>query len=207
MSDFLRFLEHDWYFAIPLFLLAFTGTGLVIWRLLLNINADTRMSEFLPRFRQILQDEGVTGAMAYCQRRYDIIPRRLFTAGLANHRMGLATMRRAMNDVMRREVLPELRFLLPTILAIAKVATTLGLFVTVISMIGTFTAIQQSRGGDATDPAGAIGLALFGVAMGLVGAIPLVFAHVLFQAWIVQFEAKMKAAAWDLVGLLSADRP
>jgi biopolymer transport protein ExbB len=95
--------------------------------------------------------------------------------------------------------------LLPSILAIAKVATMVGLFVTVLSMIGTFTAIQKAgAGGDVAGSAGSIGLALFGTAMGLVCAIPLVFTHVLFKAWIAKFEVKMKSAAQKLLLLLQA---
>jgi biopolymer transport protein ExbB len=78
-----------------------------------------------------------------------------------------------------RQNLPELKRLL----VIAKVATMVGLFVTVTRMIGTFTAIQQTKGGDVTASADAIGLALFGTAIGLVCATPLVFAHVLYKSW------------------------
>jgi biopolymer transport protein ExbB len=40
--------------------------------------------------------------------------------------------------------------------------------------------------------------------MGLVTAIPLVFAHVLFKAWVAQFEVRMKSAAQKLILLLQA---
>ena len=38
----------------------------------------------------------------------------------------------------------------------------------------------------------AIALALFATALGLMTAIPLVFSHVLFKAWITRFEVRMK---------------
>jgi biopolymer transport protein ExbB len=209
MSAFLDFLRNDWYFAVPLFLMSFTGIGLVIWRLLLNINGNTVMNEFLPVFQEKLEKEGVNKALAYCRGRTDIIPHRLFVAGLETHKQGLAAVRRSMANVIELEILPDLNFLLPSVLAIAKIATMVGLFVTVISMIGTFTAIQQSKGGDVTGSAGNIGLALFGTAMGLICAIPLVFAHVLFKAWVAQFEVKMKSSAQKLMVLLQAykDKP
>ncbi len=204
MSAFLSFITHDWYFAFPLFLMSFTGIGLVLWRLFLNMNGTTAMNEFLPVFQDKLEKEGLNKALAYCRGRTDIIPHRLFVAGLETHKQGLAAVRRAMANVIELEILPDLNFLLPSILAIAKVATMVGLFVTVISMIGTFTAIQSSHGGDVTGSAGNIGLALFGTAMGLVCAIPLVFTHVLFKAWVAQFEVKMKSAAQKLLLLLQA---
>lgn len=105
-----------------------------------------------------------------------------------------------MANVIELEIMPELNFLLPLILAIAKIATMLGLLGTVISMIGTFNKIQE--GGDAKQQGAAIGLAFFATALGLVTAIPLVFTHVLFKAWIGTFETKMKSAAQKLLILI-----
>jgi biopolymer transport protein ExbB len=116
-------------------------------------------------------------------------------------------MRRAMANVIELEILPDLNFLLAPILAIAKIATMVGLLGTVISMIKTFTAIQETQGGNVTSHSGAIGLALFATAMGLMTAIPLVFAHVLFKDWIVKFEVKMKSAAQKLLLLVQAAKP
>ena len=109
-----------------------------------------------------------------------------------------------MANVIELEIMPDLNFLLPTILAIAKVATMVGLLGTVVSMIGTFNEIQKSKGGDVGSQAGAIGLALFATALGLVTAIPLVFTHVLFKAWVAHFEVRMKSAAGKLQILLQA---
>src|SRR5262249_5165158 len=125
-----------------------------------------------------LTREGVDGALHYCKSLPGMIPRRLFAAGLETSRQGLSAMRRAMANVIELEILPDLNFLLPVILAIAKIATMVGLLGTVISMIGTFQKIQESAG-NATGHSKAIGLALFATAMGLITAIPLVFAHVL----------------------------
>ena len=54
---------------------------------------------------------------------------------------------------------------------------------------------------------GAIGLALFATALGLVTAIPLVFAHVLFKGWIAKFEVRMKSAAQKLLILVQSAKP
>ncbi|HKI30548.1 MAG TPA: MotA/TolQ/ExbB proton channel family protein [Gemmataceae bacterium] len=206
MSAFWQFVKGDWYFAIPMGLMSITALTLVIWRLLLNLNAKTNMNEFLPLFQEKLEREGIDGALRLCRTRSDMIPRRLFAAGLETSKQGLAAMRRAMANVIELEILPDLNFLLPTILAIAKVATMVGLLGTVISMIGTFQAIQGSKG-DATAHSGAIGLALFATALGLVTAIPLVFTHVLFKAWVARFEVKMKSAAQKLLVLVQSAKP
>jgi biopolymer transport protein ExbB len=200
------FFTQHWYFAIPMLLMSLCGLTLVIWRLLLNINGNTNMSEFLPEFQQKLERDGVEGALRYCRSRTDIIPRRLFVAGLETSKQGLAAVRRSMANVIELEIMPDLNFLLPTILAIAKIATMVGLLGTVISMIGTFSEIQKAKT-DVTAHAGSIGLALFATALGLVTAIPLVFTHVLFKAWVAQFEVRMKSAAQKLLLLLQAKPP
>src|SRR5262249_39847509 len=128
---------------------------------------------------------------------------------LETSKQGLAAMRRAMANVIELEILPDLNFLLPTILAIAKIATMVGLLGTVISMIGTFSSIEKMRasGEGVAGQAGDIGLALFATALGLVTAIPLVFTHVLFKAWISNFEVKMKGAAQKLILIMQAAKP
>jgi biopolymer transport protein ExbB len=206
MKSFLTFVTQDWYFFWPMFFMSVTGVALVIWRLLLNINANTNLNEFLPAFQSKLDKEGVEGALRFCRARTDIIPRRLFVAGLEVSKQGLAASRRAMANAIELEILPDLNFLLPPILAIAKIATMVGLLGTVISMIGTFNAIQTDKGGGVTGHSGAIGLALFATALGLVTAIPLVFTHVLFKAWVAKYETKMKSAAQKLILLLQAGR-
>jgi biopolymer transport protein ExbB len=88
-----------------------------------------------------------------------------------------------------------------------------GLLGTVISMIGTFTEIGKAQaaaagGGEGVaSQASSIGLALYATAMGLVTAIPLVFAHVLFKAWNTTFEIQLKSAAQKLLLLVQAAKP
>ena len=67
-----------------------------------------------------------------------VIGNKLYVAGLETAKQGTAAMRRAMANVIELEILPELNAFLPLILAIAKIATMVGLLGTVVSMIGTF---------------------------------------------------------------------
>jgi biopolymer transport protein ExbB len=207
MSAFGKFVTNDWYFAVPMFLMSLTAVTLVIWRILLNLNARTDMDQFLPLFQQRLEKEGIDGALRFCRTRTDIIPRKLYAAGLETSKQGLAAMRRAMANVIELEILPDLNFLLAPVLAIAKIATMVGLLGTVISMINTFTKIGEAGSGNVTGHAGAIGLALFATALGLVTAIPLVFAHVLFKDWIGKYEVKMKSAAQKLLIIVQSAKP
>lgn len=206
MEAFKKFVVGEWYFAVPMFLMSFAAITLIIWRVLLNKNASTDLNVFLPGFQERLQKGGVDSALSYCKSQPGYIPQRLYVAGLETSRQGLAAMRRAMANVIELEILPDLNFLLAPILAIAKIATMVGLFGTVISMINTFNRIQEAAksGGNVTDSAGAIGLALFATALGLITAIPLVFAHTLFKDWIARYEVRMKSAAQKLLILMQA---
>jgi biopolymer transport protein ExbB len=200
------FFTKHWWISWPMVIMSLAAITLLIWRILLNLNARTNMNEFLPLFQEKLDREGVEGALRFCRGEPGFIPRRLFAAGLETSKQGTAAMRRSMANSIELEILPDLNFLLPSILAIAKVATMVGLFGTVVSMIGTFSDIQSARGGDSGigNKGEEIGLALFATAFGLITAIPLVFAHVLFKGWISAFEIKMKSAAQKLLLLVQA---
>ena len=202
-----NFFLGEWYFALPLVIMSLIAAALVIWRVLLNQGANTDMDDFLPVFQQTLRKNGIKGAIALCKEEKGLIPSRLFVAGLEAADQGAAAMRRSMANEIELEIMPRLNFLLAPILAIAKIATMVGLFFTVISMINTFSAIgEQTQKGNVKGVAGGadkIGLALFATAMGLFTAIPLVFGHVLFKAWIAKFEVKMKAASQKLITLVT----
>jgi biopolymer transport protein ExbB len=207
-NPFINFFVSDWYFAVPMTLLLFFALALVVWRLLLNMSAKSNLDAFLPDLQENLKRKGTKAALALCETDTGLIPKVMYTAGLQASEQGVAAMRRSMQAAVDHEILPRLNFLLPTILAIAKIATMIGLLGTVISMIGTFTAINQeaAKGAAAAQGMAAqsekIGLALFATAFGLMTAIPLVFSHVLFKAWIQKFEVRMKVAAQKLVTLV-----
>jgi len=203
MDAFFEFVTRHWYFAIPMFLMSLVAITLVVWRIMLNINVKTDINEFLPQFQQRLEKEGVPGALNFCRARTDYIPRKLFAAGLETSKQGQAAMRRAMASVIELEIVPDLNILLAPILAIAKIATMVGLLGTVISMIFVFNEMGKAAARP-EDQGRDIGLALFATALGLMTAIPLVFSHVLFKAWISRYEVRMKSAAQKLLLLMQA---
>ncbi len=206
MKEFVHFVTNDWWIAIPMLIMSVVAVSLVVWRIMLNFNARTNMNQFLPGLQNAFGKGNVNAAIQYCKSQPGLIPSRLLVPGLETSRQGLAASRRAMANALELEILPQLNFLLPSILAIAKIATMVGLFGTVVSMIGTFSEIEELRrtGGEIASQSGSIGLALFATALGLITAIPLVFAHVLFKAWIANFEVKCKYAAQKLIVLLQA---
>lgn len=208
-SAFIKFMTDDTLFAVVLFTMTFIGATLVVWRLWLNYSAKTDLNQFLPRFQDILNKEGIEGALKFCkaQPKNEYIPSTLYVAGLEKQREGLAAMRKAMANAVELEIMPALNFLLPTILAFAKIATMVGLLFTIISMIGTFSALGEAseKGTAGQGKASAeIGLALFATMLGLLTAIPLVFTHTLCKAWTHKYEIKMKNAGQKLLLLTQA---
>jgi biopolymer transport protein ExbB len=207
-GPFLTFIMHDTFFAVVLFTMTFIAGVLVTWRLWLNYNSRTDMNLFLPRFQEVLAKEGIEGAIKFCkaQPKTEFIPSKLYVAGLENAKQGQSAMKRGMAHAVEMEILPDLNFLLPLILAIAKIATMVGLLFTIISMIGTFSELGKAgAGGKGQAQASAqIGLALFATMLGLLTAIPLVFTHTLCKAWIHKQELKMKTAGQKLLLLVQA---
>lgn len=207
MQSTIDFFVNEWYFSIPLVLMSLIAGALVIWRILLNMSSGTDMDDFLPAFQQTLRKRGVKGAIEMCKEEKGLIPSRLFVSGLEASDQGAAAMRRSMANEAELDIHPRLHFLLAPILAIAKIATMVGLFFTVISMINTFSAIgEAAKQGGAKDVGGhssKIGLALYATAIGLFTAIPLVFSHVLFKDWIARFDVKMRSAGQKLITLVT----
>ena len=202
MAAFWKFVFGEWYFAVPMIALSIVAFTLVFWRLLLNLDARTSLKLFVPELEWHLTHGGVAAALRFCRERTDILPLRLCSAGLTAAGQGAGAMRRAMSEVLETDILPEMNFLLAPILAIAKIATMIGLLGTVVSMIHTFTAMNEAEHDPtATVQAGSIGLALFATALGLIIAVPLVFAHVLLKAFVHRFLLKMRLHGRE------ADRP
>jgi biopolymer transport protein ExbB len=199
---FWKFVSDDWCFAIPMFALSFAALTMLFWRILLNLNTGTDLDAFWPAIEDKLDEQGIEGTIRWCRSQRPLIPGQLCVAGLAAFRQGPGAVRRALASLIELEVLPQLNFLLAPILAIAKIATMVGLLGTVISMIQTFNAISEASDDLAlAGQASSIGLALFATALGLMTAIPLVFAHVLLKAWVHKSEVKLKRAAEKLVTL------
>src|SRR5579885_1459501 len=148
MNALKNFYLNEWYFAVPMTLMALTAFALVAWRYLLNLSAKSNLYDLMPDLQDTLKHKGLRGAIALCREEKGLIPSVLFVAGLEAADQGVAAMRRSMASAIEFEILPRLNFLLAPILAIAKIATMVGLLGTVISMINTFNAISEVGGKD-----------------------------------------------------------
>jgi len=208
-NAFVTFVVDEWYFAVPLFVMTLTAATLAVWRIWLNFNARTDLNLFMPRLQEVMAKEGIEGGLKFCKAQppTEPIPSKLFVAALENTRQGAAAQRKAMAHTVEMEILPDLNFLLPTILGMAKIATMVGLLFTIISMINTFSMLSEASDQDSQKKAsGKIGLALFATMFGLLTAIPLVFLFTLDKAWIQKFERKMKNAGTKLMLMIQASK-
>lgn len=77
--------------------------------------------------------------------------------------------------------------------ALANVATLVGLFGTVMGMIGAFLALKSGGGADPSSLAGGLGTALTATALGLLTAIPSLAAYGVFQKQVQATAAQMEA--------------
>ena len=82
MSAFTHFIFNEWYFAVPMFLMSFTAVTLVVWRILLNLDAKTDLNAFLPKFQRVLDEDGPDAALAFSRSQKGVIAKKLFPVGL-----------------------------------------------------------------------------------------------------------------------------
>ena len=64
MNALKTFFVDDWYFAIPMTLMALAAFALVAWRFLLNVYAKTDLDALMPDLQDNLKHKGVRGAIA-----------------------------------------------------------------------------------------------------------------------------------------------
>lgn len=76
--------------------------------------------------------------------------------------------------------------------ALANLATLTGLLGTVIGMVMAFLALRSGGGADPSSLAGGLGQALVATALGLVTAIPALWAHAYFQKRVASLSSQME---------------
>ena len=177
-------------FAI-LFLASFT---IIFWRWLLNRSAKTDLADFLHRLKEELTAGRREDALELCEEETGVVAK-VFQTALETSPQGKVAVRNAMADRIELEIIPDLNFLLPWILVLAKLAPMVGLLGTVWGMINAFGKIAGAVKVNPSDLAGDIGMALFTTAEGLMIAIPLIFAYTMFRERVRRFEVDLKRAA------------
>jgi biopolymer transport protein ExbB len=202
VSFFHRVIEANGPVFLTVFIvLSLASLTIIVWRIWLNINAKTDLADFLTRLQQDLNEGGRDAALELCEDEPGVIPK-LFTTALQTCHQGKVATRNAMANLIELEIVPDLNFLLPLILVLAKLAPMVGLLGTVSGMIMAFEKIAGATKVDPSDLSSDIGMALFTTAEGLTIAIPLIFAYTMFRERVTRFELDLQRAAQAALNML-----
>lgn len=100
----------------------------------------------------------------------------LVALGLQNRHLGYAKVKHLLTERFQRDVIADLEKNISWIVAIIKTAPMIGLFGTVIGMMGAFSTLSSQQSADPTRLAQDINFALYTTAIGLSIAVPLILA-------------------------------
>lgn len=190
-----RIIEANGPFFLSVFVILFlTSFTLIFWRWLLNRAAKTDLADFLRRLKDDLGAGRWDDAVDLCEEDSGVVAK-VFKTALDASPQGKTAVRNSMADKIELEIVPDLNFLLPWILVLAKLSPMVGLLGTVWGMINAFGKIAGAVKVDPSSLAGDIGMALFTTAEGLLIAIPLIFAYTMFRERVNRFEVDLQRAA------------
>lgn len=166
---------------------------LFIERLIAYRRESTDMEKFAPRFREAVGAGRWDEAAQLCEQHQGHIAE-VFRLAVEHRRQGPATLRNILNNHIDLTVLPRLRARLRPLTALGKGAPMVGLLGTVQGMMGAFTTIAgaEGQGADPKALAGDIGLALGTTFLGLLIAIPVMFATAYLRSRVEQFEIDLE---------------
>ncbi len=168
---------------------------IMVWRRVAQVRFrnEREQSEFLDQLDEQLQGGDVDAAGQMCDGDLRALPQLVLLAA-SNQQLGYVKVRDMLVDRFRRDVLADLEHRLSWVETVIKSAPMVGLFGTVVGMMGAFSklASQQQENISPSVLASDISLALITTACGLAIAIPLVLARASVNVRIRQME--------DLVG-------
>ena len=131
--------------------------------------------DFLSQVRERVQAQDYEGVTSICDSPAywaKAVPQLILIA--MHHRfLTLPKLKTLLNEKFEREILAELSYQHAGMAVVAKTAPMIGLLGTVTGIIGSFSQISKTAGGDPNALAAQIGLALMATMWGLVIAIPM----------------------------------
>ncbi len=179
------------YMALGLIALWGAFCVIMVWRRVAQVRfRDERdQSEFLDQLDERLRGGDLDAAGQMCDGDLRALPQLVLLAA-SNRQLGFAKVRDLLVDRFRRDVLADLEYRLTWVETVIKSAPMVGLFGTVIGMMGAFSklASQQQEKITPNVLASDISLALITTACGLAIAIPLVLARASVNVRIRQME-------------------
>ncbi len=134
---------------------------------------EEEQNEFLEVLDEKLRDGDLGSVTELCDNDDRAMPQ-LALLAVVNRQLGYAKVRSLVADRFQRDVLADLEYRMSWISAVIKTAPMVGLFGTVIGMMGAFSKLAGKEHPDPASLASTISLALITTACGLAIAIPLV---------------------------------
>ncbi len=209
------------YTALALIALWGAFCVIMVWRRVAQVRFrdEQEQSEFLDQVDEQIQSGDLDAAGQMCEGDLRALPQLVLLAA-TNRQLGYTKVRAMLVDRFRRDVLADLEHRLSWVETVIKSAPMVGLFGTVIGMMGAFSklASQEQEKISPNVLASDISLALITTACGLAIAIPLVLARASVNVRIRQMEdlvgfgltrflETFKAALGRVRGAASSDAP
>ncbi len=138
-----------------------------------RFKTEADQEEFLEAIEPDLSDGNFEAVQAYCEGNEKALPTMVQLA-ILNRDLGYAKVRQFVMERFQRDVLADLDNRVAWIATCIKTAPMLGLFGTVLGMLGAFGNLEAASNQDPEALAGDIRMALEHTAMGLLVAIPLI---------------------------------
>ncbi len=175
LTTVVRYAGDACYVALAVVALWGVFSVILAWRRIAQVRFRTEQEQgaFLDRLEQTLQQEGLQAAVRLCETDDRALPQLAYLA-LINRQLGLSKVRTLLMDRLRRDVLADLEYRLSWVYTMIKSAPMLGLYGTVLGMMGAFGQLSAGQKVDPTKLAEHISLALVTTALGLTIAIPLI---------------------------------
>jgi biopolymer transport protein ExbB/TolQ len=140
-----------------------------------RFKSEDEQNAFLDDLSQPLSKGDFEGAAAICEGDIRAVSQLAYLA-ILNRQMGFVKVRQLVQDRFQRDVLGDLENRLTWVHTVIKSAPMVGLFGTVIGMMGAFAKLASAESVDPASLAENISLALITTASGLAIAIPLLIA-------------------------------
>ncbi len=138
-----------------------------------NINANA----FMAQVQKLVMAGNIDRAIKLCNAAPNAALPKVVKAGLTRANKGEIAIQNAIEEATL-EVIPMITKRTPALLAVANIATLLGLLGTIIGLIGAFAALRDAPPEQKQEMlAGGIALAMNTTAFGLIVAIPTMLAH------------------------------
>jgi len=174
ITTIVQFAGNACYGALALVALWGAFCTILVWRRVAQIRfrSEQEQNDFLTNLEEQLAANDLEAATQLCEDDPRAVPQ-LTSLAIANRNLSLPKLRALLIDRFQRDVLAELEHRLSWVYTMTKSAPMMGLYGTVLGMMGAFGKLAATEKVSPMQLAGDISFALMTTAMGLTIAIPL----------------------------------